>query len=270
VDLAREPGSAIVKCHKYLGRGVAEARQLDELRRHALVKVPEVYAVYLPAPDFPAETLIMETIPGINASKVQFPDPRTRARFVDAVVENLLAWHAVPSPTGYGDLDGPFYASWTDCFGARVSGLHTCVHQSPYRDGVSDQVMGIIDRSFAATAEIFQGAHGDACLVHSDYNAWNMMVDPETYALAGVIDPIDAGWSDREIDLFHLPNCRPELGLLERYLQEMEPDDDFWMRFWFYRFWDDVKHYVRMGWYQEEHFRHYGGKLVAAMAARGL
>ena len=27
-------------------------------------------------------------------------------------------------------------------------------------------------------------------------------------------------------------------------------DDGFWLRFKFYRFWDDVKHFVRMGWYE--------------------
>ena len=80
-----------------------------------------------------------------------------------------------------------------------------------------------------------------------------------------------AAWShvgaraDREIDLFHLANCRPELGLLERYLQEIEPDALFQARYMFYRFWDDVKHYVRMGWYEEGRFRRYGDELMAAM-----
>ena len=125
--------------------------------------------------------------------------------------------------------------------------------------------MGVIDRSFEAFGSIFEGASRRPSLVHSDYNAWNMMVDPKTYELTGVIDPIDAGWSDYEIDLFHLANCRPDLKLLDRYLQEIEVDERFCLRYRFYRFWDDVKHYLRMGWYGEERFRHYARELEQAM-----
>jgi hypothetical protein len=92
-----------------------------------------------------------------------------------------------------------------------------------------------------------------------------MMVDPETLTLTGIIDPIDAGWSDPEIDLFHLPNARPDFGLLDRYLQEIQVDESFWARFHFYKFWDDVKHYLRMGWYEEARFRSYAQDLEKAM-----
>jgi len=54
--------------------------------------------------------------------------------------------------------------------------------------------------------------------------------------------------TDPSFNLFHLANCRPDIGLLERYLQEIDLDDSFWMRYRFYRFWDDVKRYLRVGW----------------------
>ncbi|MBN1642236.1 MAG: phosphotransferase [Anaerolineae bacterium] len=259
------PRAAIVKCHKFAGRGVREAEQLVILRRYAIALVPEVYATHLPSQDAPFEALIMEYIPGINASQVQFPDPRSQERFVDAVVANLRAWHAVRHPAGFGELEGPFYGTWVDAYGARIARYHRRAHEEPHRALISAPVMRAIDRSFEAMGAILRGCATRASLVHSDYNAWNMIVDPETYALRGVIDPLDAGWADPEIDLFHLPNCRPELGLLARYLAGSGVDARFWLRFRFYRFWDDVKHYLRMGWYGEERFCRYGQELEAAM-----
>ena len=125
--------------------------------------------------------------------------------------------------------------------------------------------MAVLDRSYEAMEAILGSRDGPPSLAHSDYNAWNMMVDPESCDLTGVIDPLDAGWADPEIDLFQLANCRPELGMLERYLEGLPLDPGFWTRHWFYRIWDDVKHYLRMGWYDEETFRAVGARLLAAM-----
>jgi aminoglycoside phosphotransferase (APT) family kinase protein len=265
VGLDKDPRVVILKCHKYAGRSAREQQQLEILKRHAIVKVPAVYGLHLQSELFPAEALSMEHIPGINASKIEFPDADTQQRFVELVVENMLSWHAVSNPQGFGELEGPFFRSWRECFGRRIAAYHERIHQEDHRGVVSEYVMGVIDRSVACFERIFQNGGCRSSLVHSDYNAWNMLVDPTTYELTGVIDPLDAGWADFEIDLFHLSNCRPELGLLERYLREVEVEAGFWARFKFYRFWDDVKHYLRMGWYEEERFRGYAEALEAAL-----
>jgi aminoglycoside phosphotransferase (APT) family kinase protein len=265
VELDGGSGRAIVKRHKYQGRGIAEAQQLQVLRAHAAVHVPEVYALHPGSATFPCEALTMEVIPGINASQVVFPDERCRTRFVDQAVDALKAWHAVHHAAGFGELDGPYHDTWVSSFRERIARYRAHVGGPAHRAIISAAVMHTIDRSFEALDAIMAGASTRASLVHSDYNAWNMIVDPETYALSGAIDPIDAGWSDPEIDLFHLANCRPELGMLERYLEGVDVDAPFWLRYRFYRFWDDVKHYCRMGWYGEERFREYGDALEQAM-----
>ena len=265
VELDRAPGRVICKCHKFPERGTREAQQLQVLRQHATVRVPEVYALHPGSPSFPCEAITMEHIPGLKASDVVFPDERSRDRFVAQAVETLRAWHAVHHRAGFGELEGPFYGTWLDSFRVRIACYHAHVHRPVHRDVISAPVMHTIDRSFAAIEAILAGASARPSLVHSDYNAWNMIVDPETYALSGVIDPIDAGWADPEIDLFHLANCRPELGMLERYLEDLDVDPSFWLRYRFYRFWDDVKHYCRMGWYGEERFRSYADALEEAM-----
>jgi len=269
-ELDRDPWNVIVKCHKYAGRSQKEGQQLAALREVAVVKVPQVYALHPYSDDFPCEALSMEVIPGINASKAAFPNAQLEQSFVERAVENLLVWHAVSNERGFGELEGPFAPTWIECFRERIASYHRRLYQDERTAIVSDYVMRIVERSFETMELIFQSSSATSSLVHSDYNAWNMMVDPETFELTGIIDPIDAGWSDFEIDLFHLPNCRPELGLLERYLQEMQVDEGFWLRFRFYRFWDDVKHYVRMGWYEEGRFRRYAEELDTAMRALNL
>ena len=265
VELDRAPEQVIIKCHKYPERGTREAQQLQVLRQHAAVRVPQVYALHLGSPSFPCEAITMEYIPGIKASHAAFPDTRSAACFTAQAVDTLRTWHAVHHPDGFGELEGPFHRTWLDSFWERIARYHAHVHGPAHRAVISGPVMHTIDRSFEAIDAILAGASPRSSLVHSDYNAWNMIVDPETYALSGVIDPIDAGWSDPEIDLFHLANCRPELGMLERYLEGVDADAFFWLRYRFYRFWDDVKHYCRMGWYGDERFRSYGDALEQAM-----
>ena len=255
-SIDRDPYNVIVKCHKYGGRSAKEKEQLELLARYSILKVPQVYHLHLHSPELPFEALIMEYIPGINASQVAFPNRDVETRFVDTVVHNLLAWHAVSNPHGFGEIGGPFYGNWIDLFEKQIASYRQqMVEKKRRKRTASEYVMGVVDRSFEHMRAIFCGSNHASSLVHSDYNLWNVMVDPDTYEPTGVIDPIDAGWADREIDLFHLANCRPELGLLERYLHETETNEAFSLRYAFYRFWDDVKHYVRMGWYEEGRFR---------------
>lgn len=258
-------GSVIAKCHRHPGIAESESRQLAVLKEHSIVPVPSIYSVQQYSEDCPCDIIFMEDLPGITAADVQFPDERTQSGFVDMVVENLKAWHSVHPDSGFGELDGPFYPSWPEAFFARITKYMTALQEDRHRAVISEYVMGVIGASYADFEGIFSEANSRPSLVHSDYNAWNMLVDPDTYELSGVIDPIDAGWADFEIDLFHLPNARPDLGLLDRYLEGMETNDAFQMRYRFYRFWDDIKHYLRMGWYEERRFSEYAHALETEM-----
>ena len=46
-SLDAPPHDVIIKCHRYAGRGAAEAAQLQMAARHALVRLPEVYGPYV-------------------------------------------------------------------------------------------------------------------------------------------------------------------------------------------------------------------------------
>lgn len=266
VTLAQEPHTVIVKCFKYADHARQEASQLDLLRPAALVKVPQVYASHTPSDLFPGEALLMEYLPGlIMTDELEFPSAKAQANFVESVVTNLLAWHNCTQPHGFGQPQGPFHPTWQSYFGQRISLYQQQLQQAHHQATVSEYVLTVAAQSYEAFADIFTPAAARPSLIHGDYNIFNMLVDPITYQLTGILDPLDAGWGDYEIDLFHLANGRPEIGLLEHYLQHRPVTEAYWLRYHFYRFWDDIKHYLRMGYYEEALFRHNAQVLDRAM-----
>jgi fructosamine-3-kinase len=264
--LGKEPHVVIIKCFKYADHARQEAAQLELLRPAALVKVPQVYALHTSSDLFPGEALLMEHLPGlIVGDETEFPNAKAQTNFVESVVANLLAWHDCTHPHGFGPPNGPFHDTWPSYFGQRISRYHQQLQQEKHGAVVSEYVLRMAVQSYEAFADIFEKAQQRPSLIHGDYNIFNMLVDPTTFQLTGILDPLDAGWGNYEIDLFHLANGRPELGLLKHYLKQRPATESFWLRYHFYWFWDDVKHYLRMGYYDEKQFRHNARLLAKAM-----
>lgn len=137
---------------------------------------------------------------------------------------------------------------------------------SKYKDRVSPYVMAVADKSLEEFDNIFAEPIEKSSLIHSDYNLWNILVDEKSAKLTAVIDPIDAGWADREMDLFHLQNADGDrFGLLEHYKHYAKLSELFDVKNAFYWFWDDIKHMENMGWYNEERFTAFGKKIITLM-----
>ena len=259
IDLPQPPGRAIVKWYKTPGHHRREGAQLDLLRPHSRLPVPEVYGYHDGDDALPFQAMAMAWAPGINASLLPTDHPH-RDRFADQLVDNLLHLHRVAAPAF--DLgEGPF-ADWAAGYRARVDRLHAGLRA----DGrVSEQVLAIAQRSLEAYPNIFSEPVAPR-LIHSDYNLWNILADPDTGEITAVIDPMDAGFADREMDLFHLQNADGDrFELLTRYRARAQLSAHFEAKNAFYRFWDDVKHLCNMGWYDEAAFQHYGGILSDAL-----
>jgi len=249
VSLPGEPYQAIVKWPRHLGCSAREARQLEELRKHAVIRIPEVYLC-----DPQREVLVLEYLPGVRACSVEPPDTATAERLADEIVQALLAWHAVKHPAGFGPLDGPYYGLWVDYYRERVVAYHAeiCREGSPELM-LSDYVRKIAERSLARTDGILAGAHREAVLVHSDYHLADLLMDPKTYRLTGAIDPLDAEWADPELDLLHWewPWGDPQ-HLLTKYQQQVALPDGFPLRYAFYDFWYAMQNLARIGWHDPQ------------------
>ncbi|UCG87986.1 MAG: phosphotransferase [Gemmatimonadota bacterium] len=252
VSLPREPHQAIVKWQHHLGRSSAEARQLEELRKYGVVRVPEVY---LCDPD--REVLAIEYLPGVRADSVEPPDAAAAEQLADDVVSALLAWHGVKNPAGFGPLDGPYYGRWADYYIERLVDYHAEIHSETSNElMLTDDVLEVADRSLDRAEEILGHAHGEASLVHSDYHLANLLMDPKTLRLTGAIDPLDAEWADPELDLIHLEwPWGDKQHFLTRYQQRVALPENFPLRFAFYRFWYAMQNLARLPWHdpQEDH-----------------
>lgn len=263
VDTDQPPYRFVVKWYKHEGNNAREARQLKLLGRHSLLRVPEVYAVHPYGSDLPYEAMMMEYIEGENAGALEIENPLQRDRFADRIIDNLLALHAVSNDQGFGEEgSAAMFPDWTSCYKAKVDRMHKEITSDRFRNVVSAGVMKTIRKSYECFHSVFREEPAASSLVHSDYNLWNILVDPDTKEPAAVIDPLEAGWADKEIDLFHLQNANGDrFQLLDRYRFRAALSEWFDVKNAYYRFWDDIKHLINVGWYEEEHFRTYGGRL---------
>ncbi len=232
-----------------------------------------MYGLYKGPEEAPFEGILMELLPGVKASEVKFPNPSALAAFADEIVENLLELHAVNQPKGFGELHGPFFPTWLDFYRPKVDRYYQEAQAEMGAPGFPDFLREVAERSYTHFDQILSHPCPQSSLIHSDYNVWNYMVDPDTCRVTGIIDPLDSCWADPEIELFHLYNGPgAEMGLLERYFQAVPPDDRFFLRSYFYRFWDDIRHFNNLPGplrpYIIEGLEMYGQKLWEEMEKR--
>jgi fructosamine-3-kinase len=113
--------------------------------------------------------------------------------------------------------------------------------------------MEVADVSFDRAEQILGRREGDAVLVHSDFWLKNILVDPRSYRITGVIDPLDAEWADRELDLIHLElSWGSDMRLIELYKQQIGLHERFPLRYAFYQFWYAMQNFARIGWHDRE------------------
>jgi fructosamine-3-kinase len=265
--LPGKPCRAIIKWQHHSGRSVAEARQLQELRKHAITRVLEVYLC-----DPQREVLVLEHIPGALLASTALPAAPLAEGLADEIVSALLAWHAVQHPPGFGPFDGPYHSRWADHFRERVLAYHGEIRllRDPEQQ-LDDSVLGVAERSLTRMRDILGGATNKAVLVHSDCHLSNLLVDPTTSRLTGIIDPLDAEWADPEVDLINWgwPTCprADTYHLLATYQQRAPLREGAELRCTFYQFWRVMGHLARIGWHYPPQDRQVAEALDQAMLA---
>lgn len=258
--LPSEPRRVIVKWQKSIGRGLLEKRQLEELRKYSVVKVPEVYYYHAATDDLPFDALVMEYIEGVPASEIDDPEHDAAERLAHDLVDILLSWHTVRNPLGYGDLDGPYYQKWTDHYGKRIAIYHSTLHSMGNAAPVA--MLDMADSAADITEDVLGSRCDQAVLIHSDFWLPNILVDPYTLQVTGVIDPLDAEWADRELDLILVdwPWGDPHY-ILNLYQQRFPLDAGFPLRYAFYEFWYAMQTFIRAGWRTDENDK----RVIAAL-----
>lgn len=249
----------------YLLSGLAqkEAAQLSLLRAKLPLPVPEVYGVF--AEDGFYDTLIMEKLEGLNGGdlKLAFRRKGERMKLADNLIDALITLHEAPVE-GFGEIGGEAFSDWETCYRARLDGI--LAELKNRGRSVPAEIQEQIAAAYQNLGRVLCEPVERPSLIHGDLNLWNVMVDPDTMRITGVIDPFDCCRADRELELFQLENATGKrFSLLPKYKERVVLSRFFEIKKDYYHFWDDIKHMALAGLYQEKALLKLGRKLLREM-----
>ncbi|WP_251206725.1 phosphotransferase [Acetatifactor aquisgranensis] len=248
VSLETEPFSVVLKLYLFPGLAAREAEQTRLLSEHSLLKMPRIYKVLeKEQTGLPMDALFMEYIEGVNAGDFDAAElPETaREAIGESIVDNLIGYHRVVNPEGFGILSsGRYCPSWQEYYYPIARGIVEKAGRLREKGQISDQVMETFRRSIEQFRNIFHLPITRARLIHGDYNTWNVMLDRDRSRAVAVIDPFHCCWADSEFDLYQLDNANGKgYGLLERYSRKMPLSGNFQAKRRFYELYTEVSHY---------------------------
>jgi fructosamine-3-kinase len=245
VDLDGSPFRVAAKVYLFSGLHRREADQLEVLAKHSLVRVPQVLCVHDADDQIPHDVMVMEFVDGINAGHVGEIDVTNRERIADQIVDNLIAWHDVVHPAGFGEINGATFADdWRAGFKVRARSNCQKAAGLLERGGIDREVLEIMLRAFDRYDAIFSAPIKSARLIHGDYNTWNVLLNHQASEVVGVIDPFNCCWADAEFDLYQLNNANGRyFGLLEKYRERVQTSENFDLKSSFYELFTEIMHF---------------------------
>lgn len=205
-----------VKAFRIQGAMQKESNQMIMLSKHTKTKMPEVLFCY---EDNETALMGMTFIDGKNVLNPLFvlKSKSQKEKFADDVINTMLEWHSVTAEK-FGDMENPMYDSWRD--------YYVTEKQKPFLEGLSSLAdKGKFSKKSLAllkeATEIYNSIPAEEdkpVLIHGDLNIMNIMADPKTLKLMGIIDPSGSIYTNREYDLFQLHNMWGDVfGLYETY-----------------------------------------------------
>ncbi len=249
VDLPMDPQRLVFKVYNKPGMAESEKQQLDMLREHTLIPMPLTYAA-LPADGImPHDVLIMQYLEGVNAGIQADVCEASRARIAKQVVDNLLAYHAVKHPLGFGELNATSFAHDFRLYYKPLAQSITKDADFLYhKQQLSHETLDTVLNAYRRFDDIFYLPIREASLIHGDYNMWNILLDGARQNAVAVIDPCGCGWFDSEYDLYQLDNANGKVfGLLDLYRQKVPLSENFDLKRCFYELFTEIQHFVRAG-----------------------
>ena len=249
----------VIKNYYKNGFMLREIRELEELRKNSGVPVPQVYGYSLGDENL-TDIFFMEHMKGIPVRYAKFDNEAEKKKIADAVTDAHISLHNVINPNGFGDLDcKTFSQNWEILFRNRINsyyGYLTGLKESP----VSAKARPLIDEAYSCFDNVFTKAVKEACLIHGDFKMKNVLIDPETFKLTAILDPMGCCYGDRESDLFPYVN-HPEdskFGLLQNYASKVCLSDNFPLKNMYYFLWNEVKLFVFMGYCMNDAYEEIG------------
>ena len=280
LELDRSPGQAIVKLFQAEERLAQcrfdlEADTLAYMKSLSTFPVPQVYYYHAAEAGWPTEALVLERIPGQAVTEVydQVSGAR-RMELAENVAQTLLRLHAVRHSPGFGPLRGPFQPNWSDVFFPRLDRAY----QRLDRSREIPEMVEAAEAAYALMGPLLRRSESEAVLLHGDLFWTNILVDPWSLEVTGLIDPIIdpfwpmPQWGDREYELATLLFMDMPLGLdlVRCYERHQALEEGFPLRRRFYNLWLILDIWRTIGYHNQQTDRRIAGAFLGELAHSSL
>ena len=119
--------------------------------------------------------------------------------------------------------------------------------------------------------EILRDTDGTPTLIHGDYWQPNFIVNPDTYALVGVIDPFNILWAEPEYELFTLTvGGSKKLKLYENYKSKITPSKYCDLKVELYALYNELLWYKKLGSVTTGYLLYRSRRLISQMKRNGI
>ncbi len=249
VEIDKEPNVLVVKAFKINGMHKREAYQLNVLRAHSTVKIPNVYFAYDSTDECPIDCMGMEFIDGKDAyTNFQFllKSSKAKREFADKLTDGLHSIHSCTNQK-FGDIQNPIYDNWQDYYRPYAEDILQKAEKL-YADGkLEGLVFNTMKKAYEMYDIIFEEEVTTPTLIHGDLNLMNVMVK-ESLEIMAFIDPLNSMYADKEYDLFQLNNMTgPCFKLYKTYKKKYKTSKNCDAKCAFYALWNETYCYINAG-----------------------
>ena len=244
----REP--QIIKVYKSDGIMQNEVEQIKILSEYALFPMPEILWTHMADDEFSFDILSMNCLEGENGGKAFYLNSSKRTKLAQQVVNNLLAFHNVQNPEGFGEINGEkYYKTFNEYYKAKAVNIFDMAKKLNADGQISDYVLSVARKAVDNFDKVFYLPITQASLIHGDYNMWNIMIDKKKGEVTAIIDPCGCMWADSEYDLYQLNNANGKhLKLFETYAKKKKLSENCHQKMAFYELFTEIEHYYNSGY----------------------
>lgn len=241
--------SVVVKVYKTKGVMEKERESLKLLSEHSIAPVPSALWTYKSDEDYDRDILAMNYLDGTVGGAVYYLSKVKRKKLADSVAENLIAFHKVISPDGFGEIGSSIrYKTFNEYYKIQAEKILPMAEELEGRGQLTSFAVETMRRALERFDRIFYLPITEAVLIHGDYNMWNILVDRKECTVSAVIDPCGCMWADSEYDLYQLNNANGrKLGLFESYASKRKLSENCLEKMAFYELFNSVEHYYMSG-----------------------
>ena len=242
--------TVIVKVYKPLGMMEKEVLQLKTLSTHAISPMPEILYTHKADEHYNKDILVMSFLSGDNGGNIHYLNSKKRENLANQAIENLLAFHNVSNPEGFGEINSKkFYPTFNEYYKEKAEKILEMGKSLKDDDKLPSYVYDVTDKAVKNFDKIFYLPITKSALIHGDYNMWNILADKKTATITAVIDPCGAMWADNEYDLYQLNNANGKhLKLFDTYKKYKALSENHKEKMAFYELFTEVEHYYNSGY----------------------